>query len=106
MIISSIIPTKYPETAPKLTPMTKPKIIVLKANDNEVVVPCNTLEKISLPVVSVPIKCSKLGGARAFEGLTWSNSIRINDDPIGNNRMQDLIWADLQGIFESISLIS
>ena len=27
-------------------------------------------------------------------GQTWSNPIRINDDPIGNNRMQDLIWAD------------
>lgn len=27
-------------------------------------------------------------------GLNWSNPIRINDDPIGNNRMQDLIWAD------------
>lgn len=27
-------------------------------------------------------------------GATWSNPIRINDDPIGNNRMQDLIWAD------------
>lgn len=27
-------------------------------------------------------------------GQSWSNSIRINDDPISNNRMQDLIWAD------------
>jgi len=27
-------------------------------------------------------------------GVNWSNAIRINDDPIGNNRMQDLIWAD------------
>lgn len=27
-------------------------------------------------------------------GKTWSDSLRINDDPIGNNRMQDLIWAD------------
>jgi len=27
-------------------------------------------------------------------GITWSNSIRINDDPVDNNRMQDLIWAD------------
>ena len=49
------------------------KTIVVKANDNEVVVTCNTLEKISLQVVSVPIKCSKLGGAKAFDGLTWSN---------------------------------
>ena len=28
------------------------------------------------------------------EGTSWSNAIRINDDPIANNRMQDLIWAD------------
>ena len=88
MIISSTIPTKYPETAPKLTPITKPKIIVLKANDNEVVVPCNTLEKISLPVVSVPIKCSKLGGAKAFEGLTWSNWW---GDKIGEKNTNDVI---------------
>lgn len=27
-------------------------------------------------------------------GTSWSNPIRLNDDPIGNNRMQDLIWAD------------
>lgn len=27
-------------------------------------------------------------------GVTWSNGIRINDDPIANNRMQDLLWAD------------
>jgi len=27
-------------------------------------------------------------------GVTWADSVRINDDPIGNNRMQDLIWAD------------
>lgn len=27
-------------------------------------------------------------------GLSWSTAIRINDDPIANNRMQDLIWAD------------
>ncbi len=26
-------------------------------------------------------------------GNSWSNSARINDDPIANNRMQDLIWA-------------
>lgn len=26
-------------------------------------------------------------------GETWSNSIRVNDDPVGNNRMQDLAWA-------------
>ena len=28
------------------------------------------------------------------EGKTWSNATRINDDPISNNRMQDLIWGD------------
>lgn len=27
-------------------------------------------------------------------GNTWSSSIRVNDDPIANNRMQDLVWAD------------
>jgi hypothetical protein len=27
-------------------------------------------------------------------GNTWSGLTRVNDDPIGNNRMQDLIWAD------------
>jgi len=27
-------------------------------------------------------------------GKTWSDSIRVNDDPVENNRMQDLIWAD------------
>ncbi len=27
-------------------------------------------------------------------GTTWGTPIRINDDPIANNRMQDLIWAD------------
>lgn len=27
-------------------------------------------------------------------GSNWSSPIRINDDPIGNNKMQDLLWAD------------
>lgn len=27
-------------------------------------------------------------------GINWSIPLRINDDPIYNNRMQDLIWAD------------
>jgi len=27
-------------------------------------------------------------------GATWSNEQRINDDPIANDRMQDLLWAD------------
>lgn len=27
-------------------------------------------------------------------GINWSNAIRVNDDPIANNRMQDLLWAD------------
>ncbi|CAM9991675.1 unnamed protein product, partial [Chrysoparadoxa australica] len=27
-------------------------------------------------------------------GDSWSGETRINDDPIANNRMQDLIWAD------------
>ncbi len=28
------------------------------------------------------------------EGISWSNPIRINDDNIGNGKMQDLVWAD------------
>ena len=27
-------------------------------------------------------------------GGNWSSPIRVNDDPIGNNRMQDLVWGD------------
>lgn len=27
-------------------------------------------------------------------GVNWTSPKRINDDPIGNDRMQDLIWAD------------
>lgn len=27
-------------------------------------------------------------------GINWSSAIRINDDPIANNRMQDLVWGD------------
>lgn len=27
-------------------------------------------------------------------GLSWSSPHRVNDDPTGNNRMQDLIWGD------------
>ena len=27
-------------------------------------------------------------------GINWSSPIRINDDPIGNDRIQDLVWAD------------
>ena len=28
------------------------------------------------------------------KGINWSGATRINDDPIGNDRMQDLLWAD------------
>jgi len=28
------------------------------------------------------------------KGVSWSGAIRVNDDPIANNRMQDLVWAD------------
>ena len=28
------------------------------------------------------------------DGASWTNPLRINDDPIGNNRMQDLVWGD------------
>jgi hypothetical protein len=27
-------------------------------------------------------------------GVTWSTPVRVNDDLIGNNRVQDLVWAD------------
>lgn len=27
-------------------------------------------------------------------GNTWSTLIRVNDDPVGNNKMQDMVWAD------------
>ncbi|OYT14668.1 MAG: hypothetical protein B7C24_17105 [Bacteroidetes bacterium 4572_77] len=27
-------------------------------------------------------------------GINWAEEQRINDDPIGNNRMQDLVWAE------------
>ncbi len=27
-------------------------------------------------------------------GANWTNPVRVNNDPIANNRMQDLIWAD------------
>ena len=27
-------------------------------------------------------------------GANWSSGLRLNDDPIGNIRMQDLVWAD------------
>lgn len=27
-------------------------------------------------------------------GINWTTPTRINDDPVGNNRMQDLIWGD------------
>jgi len=28
------------------------------------------------------------------KGVTWNTAIRVNDDSIGNNRMQDWVWAD------------
>ena len=27
-------------------------------------------------------------------GITWSDQTRVNDDPVGNNRIQDMLWAD------------
>lgn len=27
-------------------------------------------------------------------GVSWGTPVRVNDDPIANNKMQDLIWAD------------
>jgi len=69
----------------------------------------DTLAKRGYPLVANPTNANHLvflnlitphGDADVFlwesldSGITWSDSIRINDDPIGNNRMQDLIWAD------------
>jgi len=28
------------------------------------------------------------------KGVSWSEEIRLNDDPVGNNKIQDLLWAD------------
>ncbi|WP_245593081.1 T9SS type A sorting domain-containing protein [Crocinitomix catalasitica] len=28
------------------------------------------------------------------EGENWTAAVRINDDPLGNDKMQDLLWAD------------
>ncbi len=28
------------------------------------------------------------------KGVTWSKEIRLNDDPVENNKIQDLLWAD------------
>ncbi len=27
-------------------------------------------------------------------GTTWSSPVRVNDDPVGNGKMQDLVWAN------------
>ncbi len=27
-------------------------------------------------------------------GANWTSPVRVNDDPIGNDRMQDMVWAD------------
>ena len=27
-------------------------------------------------------------------GTTWTNPVRVNDDPISNDRMQDMLWGD------------
>lgn len=33
--------------------------------------------------------------AETFDaGATWTTPIRVNDDPLSNNRIQDLVWAD------------
>ncbi|TAL63159.1 MAG: T9SS type A sorting domain-containing protein [Bacteroidetes bacterium] len=69
----------------------------------------DSLAKIGYPLMADPSDINHLvfftllilhGDADVFMwesfdgGITWLNSIRINDDPIGNNRMQDLVWAD------------
>ena len=69
----------------------------------------DTLSKKGFPLIANPSNPNHLvffnlfkihGDADVFMwesfdgGNTWTDSIRINDDPISNNRMQDLIWAD------------
>ena len=27
-------------------------------------------------------------------GVSWSNTVRVNDDPVSNDRMQDMLWGD------------
>jgi hypothetical protein len=69
----------------------------------------DSLPKKGFPLVANPADANHLvflnliiphGDADVFMwesfdgGITWSDSVRVNDDPIGNNRMQDLIWAD------------
>jgi len=36
------------------------------------------------------------------KGVSWSNEIRLNDDVIGNNKVQDLLWADFNDIGDLI----
>ncbi|PIP55363.1 MAG: hypothetical protein COX07_00330 [Bacteroidetes bacterium CG23_combo_of_CG06-09_8_20_14_all_32_9] len=84
---------------------TYKKIIELPYN----IIVSDTLIKKGYPLIADPTDTNHLvffelitpyGDADVFMwetydgGITWSNSIRINDDPVDNNRMQDLIWAD------------
>ncbi|MBI2258328.1 MAG: T9SS type A sorting domain-containing protein [Flavobacteriia bacterium] len=69
----------------------------------------DTLAKLSYPLLVDPTNSNHLiflnllklhGDADVFmwesydAGISWNDSIRINDDLIGNNKLQDLIWAD------------
>lgn len=69
----------------------------------------DTLSKKGYPLVANPADANHLAFAypdlthgdldvyvieSTDAGINWSTPVRVNDDPIGNNRMQDLIWAD------------
>jgi hypothetical protein len=45
--------------------------------------------------LNIPVDDIDVYMKESFDGgVSWSDGIRINDDPIGNNRMQDLLWGD------------
>ena len=45
--------------------------------------------------LNVPINDIDVYMTESFDGgVNWSEGIRVNDDPMGNNRMQDLLWGD------------
>ncbi len=39
-------------------------------------------------------------------GENWQNGVRVNDDPVGNNRMQDLVWADFDSVLAALPLLN
>jgi hypothetical protein len=62
IIASSTFPPRNPATNPKGTPMLIAILTTTIPISIEIRVPLSTLLKISLPISSVPNRCSKLGG--------------------------------------------